>query len=55
MHNNGINSNNIHKSHAEQEPNNILQGRGQDLIQKTINNSREDTDHTQQGKTVVKT
>ena len=34
MHNNGSNGNNIHKLHAKQQPKNIPQGRGQDLIQK---------------------
>ena len=54
MHKNSRNSNNIHKLHAEQQPKNILQGRGQDLI-KTVNTSREDTNHTQQANAVVKT
>ena len=51
MHNN---SNNIKKLLAEQQPKNIPQGRGQDLRQKTVNNPREDTDHTQQDNVVVK-
>ena len=38
MHNNSNNSNNIPKSHAKQQPKNIPLGRGQDLIQKTVNN-----------------
>ena len=48
------NSKNVQKLQAEIQTKNIPQRRGQDLIQKTVNNPREDTDHTQQDNIVVK-